>query len=286
MKPVAKHTVIVGVGLIGSSRAAAARRAGALGHVTGVGRSRANLQTAERAGILDASTHDLDRALKTADLVVLAAPPDTCLELIETVARVAPASCLVTDVASVKGPICEAAVRSGIEARFLGGHPMAGKTATGSAAADADLFDGCMVVLTPAANTGRRVRDAIGRLWTAVGAKTVEMDADTHDRAVALASHLPQIVASCLAAVAARDGDRERALGLAAGGFRDTTRIAAGDVDMWVAIASANRKHLSTALDRFARVLDEARRAIADGDEASMRALLLEAAELRRGLDP
>jgi prephenate dehydrogenase len=167
VKPLAQKTVIAGVGLIGGSLAAAGKRSGALGRVVGVGRSRENLALAERAGIIDEGTADLEQALDGADLVVLAAPVDTCVDLLKRVAAAAPTP-VVTDVASVKTPLVEAATRTGTESRFVGGHPIAGGTSTGAGSADADLFRDRVVVLTPTSATGSAAVDLVTKLWRAV----------------------------------------------------------------------------------------------------------------------
>jgi prephenate dehydrogenase len=280
-----RKTVIAGVGLIGASLAAAGKRAGALGRVVGIGRSAPNLAVALRAKIVDETAHDLEAAASDADLVVLAAPADACIELLERAVRSAPAACLFTDVASVKAPRCAAAGRLGVGARFVGAHPIAGGTATGAAAADADLFRNRVVVLTPTAETAPGALAAVTALWRATGAETVELDAGVHDRVLALTSHLPQMLASALAALAADSEDAQLVRRLSGAGFRDTTRIAQSDAAMWTAIARSNREHLLSAMDAFARAWSRLRDAVADGDDEALRALIAKGARFRRGVE-
>jgi prephenate dehydrogenase len=285
MKPVAQKTVVVGVGLIGGSLAAAGRRAGVLGRVVGVGRSARNLDVALRNGVVDEVTHDVAAAVRDADLVVFAAPADTCVDLLEIAAASAPAECVLTDVASVKEPLCAAAERLGVGARFVGGHPIAGGTATGADAADDQLFRGRVVVLTPGAQTSAAALRRVSELWRATGAEVVEMDAAAHDRVLALTSHLPQMLVSVLCSLAAGRDDEAQVARLAGAGFRDTTRIAGSDAAMWAAIARLNRKHLLEVMDGFTRAWSRLRAAIAAGDDAAVREVIERGARFRRGVE-
>jgi prephenate dehydrogenase len=176
-----ERAVIVGTGLLGASLAVAVRRAGIVRHVVGVGRSRANLEVALAAGRVDAVSQDPLAAVADADLVVIATPVDTAVDLLAGLVVAAPPRALFTDVGSVKTGIVVAAERAGIATRFVGGHPIAGGTATGAAAADPELFFGKTVVLTPSPETTREARDAIHGLWVAVGALVVEMSPSRHD---------------------------------------------------------------------------------------------------------
>lgn len=284
MIPIRK-TAVVGVGLIGGSLATAGRQAGCLSKIVGVGRSRANLELALAAGIIDEATSDAAEGVRDADLVVLAAPVNTSVEVLRVVAGAAPERCVITDVGSVKGPIVEAAVRLGVAHRFVGAHPMAGGTSTGAGAADKDLFRGCTVVITPAPQLAPEARELVASLWRSVGAEVVELDPDLHDQAVAMSSHLPQMLASTLAAVAAADPLHDVVARLIGSGFRDTTRIAMSDASMWLAIAEANRRHLVAAMDLFSDLWSRVRDAVASGDEQALRALMDEAAAFRRRLD-
>lgn len=278
-------TVIVGVGLIGGSLAAAGRGTGRLGKVVGVGRSRANLETALHAHIIDEAASDPIAAVRDADLVVLAVPVDTSVELLRQIAAAVPTSCVLTDVGSVKVPIVEAAVELGVARRFVGAHPMAGGTSTGAAAADKDLFRGRTVVVTPTPDLDVTARELVCSLWQAVGADVLELEPELHDEAVAMSSHLPQMIASSLAALAAADPLHELIGRLTGRGFRDTTRIAMSDAAMWVAIARANRNYLVGAMDAFADLFSRVRDAVANGDEQALSALMHEAAAFRRTLE-
>lgn len=253
---------------------------------TGVGRSAANLATARARGFLDDTTSDLARACADADLVVLATPVRTALEQLAEVAANTPASCVITDVGSVKGPIVAEARRLGLAGRFLGAHPLAGKAESGAGAADVDLFRGATVVLTPCHVTSARLRERIRMLWERLDARVLEMSAAEHDEALATSSHLPQMVAYILAAAADGAPARERIVALAASGFRDTTRLAASDPDMWTDIAQLNRAALLSAIDDFAALWAKLRKAVDEEDEAALRELIAAARRLRKAVAP
>jgi prephenate dehydrogenase len=283
MTEIAARTVILGTGLIGASLAAAGRRAGALTWVVGVGRKRPNLELALARGAVDEVSQDPAAALARADLAVLAAPADACVDLLATVARHAPAECLVTDVASVKVPLCQAAERVGLARRFVGGHPIAGSESSGASAADPELFRGRVVVLTPEAAPEAAVT-RVRALWEQVGGTVVSMDARLHDEAVAASSHLPHMIAFALCAALAHDPDVEIVKRLAGSGLRDMTRLGASDPAMWRAIVALNRGPLREACDRFSVLWNQLCDAIAHGDAKELERLMEEARGFRRAL--
>jgi prephenate dehydrogenase len=281
-----ERCVIVGTGLLGASLAGAGKARGLFGHVTGVGRSQANLDTALARGLVDEASSDLGAAVSRADLVVLATPVATAVAQIREVAERASRNAVVTDVGSVKAPIVTEAERYGLCARFVGAHPLAGKAETGAAAADPDLFRGRHVVLTPDEHTPAELTDDMRALWEALGASVSVMGASAHDELLARSSHLPQMVAFVLAAVV--DGSKSRAdiIRLMAGGFRDTTRLAASDADMWVDIARLNSEAIADAMDEFASLWDDLRDAVMDKDEEVMREIIAASQKLRREIVP
>jgi len=277
-----RHCVVVGAGLLGASLAGAGKARGLFARTTGVGRSSANLNTAKARGFLDHATSDLAAACADADLVVLATPVRTALEQLGEVAAATAASCVITDVGSVKGPIVAEARRLGLAGRFLGAHPLAGKAESGAGAADLELFRGARVVLTPCHVTSARLRQSMRALWEDLDARVLEMSAAEHDEALATSSHLPQMVAYVLAATADGAAARERIVELAASGFRDTSRLATSDPDMWTDIAQLNRAALLAAIDEFGVLWARLRKAIDDNDEAALRGLIGAARRLRK----
>ncbi len=202
-------------------------------------------------------------AAAVGDVVVLAAPLDALPHLLATAAEHAQPGALVTDVGSVKTSIM-AAARALPGVRFIGGHPMAGAAAGGPGQADALLFENAVYVLTPE-DADDLAPEALW-LVDAVGARAVVMEAERHDRAVAAVSHLPQLLAVALVESAAEAGDD--ALALAAGGFRDMTRIAGSPFSTWGPILRDNRDAVLRALDGFRRQLDAVRNAVAETPDA------------------
>jgi prephenate dehydrogenase len=281
-----ERCVIVGTGLLGASLAGAGKAAGLFGHVTGVGRSKTNLETAAARGLIDEGTDDLAAAIERADLVVLATPVVTAVSQLAEIAAKAAPKAVVTDVGSVKSAIVAEAERQNLCARFVGAHPLAGKAETGAAAADADLFRGRHVVLTPDAHSPARLVGDMRELWTAVGSTVSVMTAAEHDEMLARSSHLPQMIAFALAAMV--DGSKSRAdlVRLIAGGFRDTTRLAASDADMWVDIVRLNSEAIADAMDEFGQFWDDVRDAVMDVDEAALREIISASQRLRREILP
>jgi prephenate dehydrogenase len=281
-----ERCVVVGTGLIGASLAGAGRKAGLFARVVGVGRSAPNLEVARERGFIDEACSDLTAALTGADLVVLAAPVVTAVSQLCEIAAKAPESAVITDVGSVKGAIVREAEKLGLCSRFLGAHPLAGKAETGAGAADAELFRGRNVILTPDAHSPEGLVADMRALWEAVGSNVSVMSASAHDEVLATSSHLPQMVAFVLAATADASRSRADVVRLIAGGFRDTTRLAASDADMWVDIARLNGEAIADAMDEFGSLWDDLRCAITDCDEDVIREIIGAANKLRHEIVP
>lgn len=281
------HVAFLGLGLIGGSVALALHEAGgwtaAAWTPSGEGPARARA-----AGVIQAAPATLDDALADADLVVLAAPPTACLELVDRLAGEAraalPRSAVVTDVASTKALLVARAVASGL--RFVGGHPMAGRETSGFEAATADLFVARPWVVVPGDRGDTEAIERVETLAAATGAHPVRMDAGAHDAAVALISHLPIIAAVALVEAAAGTAGElpptswPAAAALAGSGWRDATRLARGDAEMGAGIAATNAVALAAQVrayrDRLSAwlALLEATRPDGLPDEAAIRARL------------
>ena len=275
---------IVGVGLLGGSVAKAARAAALARTVVGVGRDAARLERALSDGALDRATTDLDAGVRGADFVLLAAPVLAIEALLERVWRAAPDGATLTDVGSTKAGIVRRgeALAAGRPLAFVGSHPMAGSEQSGYGVARADLFEGATVLVTPTDRTEPRALKAVTGFWEALGARVSALDPEAHDRAVAAISHLPHAVADALMDAVARFAPE--ALEFAARGFKDTTRIAASDPDMWADIFLANRTALGASLGAFRQALAALEGAIAGGSREEIRALLARVKAAREAL--
>ena len=275
---------IVGIGLLGGSVAKAVRARGAAREVIGVARNADRARAAVDDGTLDRVTEDLAEGVRGADLVVLAAPVRTIEDLLERMWSALPEDAIVTDVGSSKAAIVAKAeaLAANTPRTFLGSHPMAGSEKSGYAVARADLFQGAVVVVTPTDASEPRAVKAVTGFWELLGARVVTLEPDAHDAAVAAISHLPHLVACALVDAVSREWPH--ALGVAARGFKDTTRIAAGDPTMWQEIFLANAAPLREALSSFRRALDELERQIAAGDAALVEATLARIKDAREKL--
>jgi prephenate dehydrogenase len=261
---------IVGVGLIGGSIGLAARRRGLAGRVVGVGRSRTALDTARQFGAIDEGCLDLGEGVRRAELVVFCTPVNLIAEQVITAGSACRPGTLLTDAGSTKGAIVRATdgkLSTGVS--FIGSHPLAGSEKRGPEYADADLFQGRVTVVTPTARTEPATLDRLMSFWKALGSRVTIMDPDEHDRALAFTSHLPHLLASALAGMLP-DELRE----LTATGFRDTTRIAAGDPSIWTGILLQNRAALLDSLGGVTDRLDEFKAALEAGNAAAVDALL------------
>jgi prephenate dehydrogenase len=241
---------VVGLGLIGGSVARGLTRAGH--HVVGVDVA-AVARRARRAHAVGSTFSRVEGLAGECDIVVLAAPPEANLRLLRRVAATALPGLVVTDVGSVKGPICREAARLGLDG-FVGGHPMAGSERSGFAASSANLFRGRHWILTPAP---RRASAMVKALARSLGARTVVMDPREHDRLMAFVSHVPQLVAWALHSVARADPVAGRRLGLAGQGYRDMTRLARSPRGVWREILRGNRREVGRALAALRRSLEQ-----------------------------
>ncbi len=261
---------IVGVGLIGGSIAAAVKARGLAARVIGVGRNPAKLAGAVERGWLDEVTSDVAAAARQSDLIVFCTPVDRVVAGVREAAPACRCNTLITDAGSTKVEICEAletGLPPGVE--FIGSHPLAGSEKNGYEHSHPHLFANRVCVLTPQARTSASGMQRLRSFWSGLEARLVEMSPRAHDRAVAEISHFPHIVASALAATLAPEHQA-----LAARGFRDTTRIAAGDADLWTSILMCNAEEISHSLEKFDAILQAYRVALQHRDAAALKKLL------------
>ncbi len=265
--------VILGLGLIGGSLALAARRAGIVGEIVAWGRREPSLKTGLELGVIDSYSLNLEEVLIGASVVVVATPTQTAEEVLTRVLSLVDPSCVVTDVASVKGNLL-AGVKSAFEnipSNLVLGHPIAGSEKSGVNAAKDSLFINHRVILTPTVETSIDALALIEKMWLATGAEVVAMDVAKHDEVLAATSHLPHVLAYTLVGALAEKDNSSDIFECAAGGFRDFTRIAASDPDMWAEIALANKDALLDGMDNFSDALAKLRSAIANSDGDSIR---------------
>jgi prephenate dehydrogenase len=272
---------IVGVGLIGGSVGLAAKARGVARWVVGVGRDERTLARAASVGAIDSFTTNLAEGASSADVIVVCTPVDRVAADVLTAATAAPPRSVVTDAGSTKGNIVRAldGKMPAKAAPFVGSHPLAGSEKKGAAHARADLFADRVVVVTPTAETDQEAAAVVDLFWQSLGARVVRMDPFEHDQALAVTSHLPHAAASGLAGVTPVGW-----LALTAGGFRDVTRIAAADPELWAAIFVANREAVLAAADRFAGRMAEFRRALEAGDRAGLVRWLADGKKVRDAL--
>jgi prephenate dehydrogenase len=274
---------LVGLGLLGGSVAKAARAQGLAEEIVAVGRDRSRLEPALRDGAIDRATTDLTEGIGDVDFCLLATPVATLTALLPDVWRALPSDAVLTDVGSTKAAIVERAERlaTGRPLAFVGSHPMAGSEQAGYRVARADLFRGATVIITPTERTDSHAVKRVSAFWEALGGRLVTLDPVTHDRATAAISHLPHLVADALVDAVVRMDPRF--FEVAGRGFKDTTRIAASDPQMWREIFQENRAGLAEALAAFRAALAELERLIARGDAAAIEAALDRIRRVREG---
>ena len=266
---------VLGLGLLGGSVAAAARQRGLALEVVGAGRRRAPLERALAAGLVD-SICAPDEAVVGADFVVLGTPVGSMNQVVSDVASGLERGCLVTDVGSVKGSVIETIpglLPAGVE--FVGSHPMAGSHLRGPDHARADLFEGATCVVTPREGQNAEAVERVEDFWRAVGARVERRTPEAHDEEVAWVSHLPHLVAFAFADSLTAAPDRVGRL--TGGGFRDFTRIAQSDAELWGEILTLNGKALAGPLNHFSESLAKLARALEEGDVESLERLLNQA---------
>lgn len=268
---------ILGVGLIGGSIGLALRQRNLARTVVGIGRSPASLRVARRVGAVSSTTTDLERGVAEADLVVVCTPVERIVEHVQQVAKACRREALITDVGSTKSEIiAQLDGELPKNVRFIGSHPMAGGERAGPKEARVDLLEGRTVVITPTKSSPAVDCRELADFWMALGANVISMSPAKHDQAVADISHLPHLMASALAAATP-----EKSLSLASSGFEDTTRVAAGDAELWTQIFMSNQAPVLKALERLETSLSRFRKAIESRDTRALKRMLTTAKRKR-----
>jgi prephenate dehydrogenase len=272
---------VLGVGLIGGSIGLAARDCVAGAEVVGFGRSAERLERARALGAIDRAAATVEEALEGAAACFCCAPVGALPEQIGAALAAADEDCVVSDVGSTKGGIVAAAA----DARFVGGHPIAGAETAGVEHARADLFQGATWYLTPAADTSGVLFERLHRLIAALGARPMAIDAESHDRLLATVSHLPHVLANALVTQAAGAlGEEDVALPRVGPSFRDATRVAGANSSIWTDIYAANSEAIAAEVDAVVERLREVAATLRAGDREAVTDWNERAAEARRRL--
>jgi prephenate dehydrogenase len=275
------HTLtIVGVGLIGGSIGLAATRCGLAERVLGVGWRQHSLDRALAVGAIDEGFLEPAPAVQRAEVAVFCTPVDCIAEQVLSVAPGCLPGTLLTDAGSTKAAIVHR-VESQLPSQvaFVGSHPLAGSEKRGADFADANLFQGRLTVVTQTPQTRPEALERTATFWRALGSRVRVMNPEEHDRALALTSHVPHLLASALAGVLPPELHE-----LTATGFRDTTRVAAGDPSIWAGIFAQNRVAVLDALNLIRERLAQFHQAVQAEDWATVDALLAEAKKVRDAL--
>ena len=259
---------VIGIGLMGGSLARALKQAEFVEHVVAVGRDESHLERAVELGVADSVETDISKAAADADVIVIAVPVGAMKAVFSELATVIKPDAVITDVGSVKGNVVRDA-RSALGdklSRFVPGHPIAGTEKSGVEASFAELYQGQRVILTPLEETNTTATQTITQMWHAAGADVQSLSVEHHDEVLAATSHLPHALAYTLVDTLAQMHEHREIFQFAAGGFKDFTRIASSDPQMWHDICLNNRDALLTMLDRFKRDLNQLTTAIENED--------------------
>lgn len=281
--PLVPVLAIVGVGLIGGSFAAALRDRGAVGRVLGVGRQPASLARAQELGLIDEAV-DLEHAAQRADLILLSTPVGATEKILSQLKPILRPGTVVTDAGSTKADVVSAARKALGDhiGQFIPAHPIAGAERVGPDAAEAGLYRGRTVVLTPLEENTAAAKAYLTRVWECCGARVMAMDPETHDTVLASVSHVPHLLSSVFMWQVATAHDSDIRMALAGSGFRDFTRIAAGSPEVWRDIFLANRSAVLAELQEVKAALARAEQALHDADGEAIEDFLERAALARR----
>lgn len=283
--PVFRRLCLIGIGLIGSSVARAARARGLVGEIVGHARSAATRATALELGLVDRAEAEPAAAVAGADCVMICTPLGTYVPIMTAIAPALAPGAVLTDVGSVKGCVVRdlgPLVPAGVH--FVPAHPVAGTEHSGPEAGFAQLFEGRWCILTPPANADRDAVDRLAALWRGMGSRLEEMSVDHHDRVLAITSHLPHLIAYTIVGTADDLGEeiKQEVIKFSASGFRDFTRIAASDPVMWRDIFLSNKEAALEIMQRFSEDLTALQKAIRRGDGETLAALFSRTREIRQ----
>ena len=262
----------IGLGLIGGSLAKALKRFSNQCRIMAYSRTPSTTETALADHTIDLICDSpADPRFRSCDCIFLCAPVGTNIMALKQLKDVVTDDCILTDVGSVKTDIHQAAHEMGLDGRFIGGHPMTGSEKSGLAYSQAHLFENAYYIITPSENTDQEKIEACRSMAASIGAIPLILDYRHHDFATAAISHLPHLIAASLVTtVHDLDSEEELMKLIAAGGFKDITRIASSSPEMWEQICVSNNRNISEVMDTFIRLLEESRDAMNAGDSTAI----------------
>ena len=274
---------IIGVGLIGGSIARAARKHKLCRTIVGYGRNPQEMQKALELGVVDESAGSAAEAVADAEMVVIAVPIGAMRAVMQEIKGSVRDDAVITDVGSAKVSVVHdaQAIFGKLPEGFVPGHPIAGTERSGVEASFAELYQNRCFIMTPGETTAPWAVEKVRRLWEGMGSQVVAMDAAHHDEVLAATSHLPHVLAFALVDTLGQMHERKEIFQFAAGGFRDFTRIASSDPDMWRDICLANGDAILHVLDLFKKELDALASAIESRDGARIETVLRRAKRIR-----
>ena len=277
---------IVGVGLIGASLGLALKKAGVVTKVLGVGRSKENLDQAQKMGAIDGVV-DLVEATKQSDVIVLCMPVAQMRAAFEIIEPHLEPRTMITDAGSTKGDVILAAkeVLGKKVCQFVPAHPIAGGAQHGASAAKADLFQGKQTIVCPLQENSPEDTTLIMGFWESVGSIVKKIGVVQHDAIYAAVSHLPHLLSYALMASVVNSEDADQKLDHVGAGFKDFTRIAASSPEMWRDICIGNRAAILQELDRYLLIVNHMRKLVAEGDGEGLEKLFNKASKARQDLD-
>ena len=281
-----KKIAIIGVGLIGGSLGLAIKKLPDAPQVLGFSLSKKTTQKAVKTGAIDIACQNIDECVKEADIIFVATPVSNIVDIVREISSKVKDGAIISDVGSTKSSIVKTIEEFLPEnVHFIGGHPVTGSENDGIDYASATLFRNFYYVLTPTNATDSNAFKVLHTLLTSIGANVIAVSADKHDQILATLSHLPHMVAASLVNMASKQvAEKQNWLLLAAGGFRDTTRIAASKPAIWLDICLENKQALVENLREFEKSLKELTALIEEGDTEKLRQVLTKARDTRLSL--
>lgn len=275
-----KRITIIGLGLIGGSLALAVKEKKLAKKIVGVSRRKSTIDYAIKKRIADLATLDFKKAVKDSDLVIIATPVFKIAGLAKLIAPFLKKGAIVTDAGSTKRYIVQSIEKAGLEGiDFIGSHPIAGSEKSGIRFADKDLFKNAWCILTKSSHTNPKALSKVKKFWEALGMRTLIMPPEIHDRLLSKISHLPHA-----AAVSVVNSVGKNHLDLAAGGFKDATRIASGEPELWRDVFLTNRENLIKDIRILKKELNKIETALRTNDHIGLLKLLNRAKMLRDSL--